>query len=180
MIKLTRSFFHVSSLSQPRTSNGIHPLIITSSVHCVNKSIVVLFFAASSYHSFAGGNMKHLLRVFALLFIQALGAIDEWLCLNLPWFLRLPWCSLWIRDGALHPSLAYDDAALFEKARFISFWEGLRIRYETLLDGEDQATKKSERHKKIRDRIDAIRAEYEIDLARRLDIARSRDTKNSS
>jgi len=62
--------------------------------------------------------MKMLLVVFYTFLLQKCAGCDRWLCVNLPWYLRITWCSLWVRHGTSHPSLKSDLDALFHKIQF--------------------------------------------------------------
>lgn len=62
--------------------------------------------------------MKMLLVVFYTFLLQKFGECDRWFCKHLPWYIRLSWCSLWIRQEGAHPSIDSDLDALFHKIQF--------------------------------------------------------------
>lgn len=75
-------------------------------------------------------------------FIKLFEKIDYWLCLSLPWRLRLWWCRLWIRKDEFHPSLdiniEYASRLSSEKEHY-AYLADLRERRETAHE-RDMAT----------------------------------------
>jgi len=118
--------------------------------------------------------MKHLIGLVLLFIVQKWDAFDRWLCVSTPWYFRLWWHMLWIREDEFHPSLDSDYQALRDKLLFhercIGIWQNVtRLRpVPTPKDfhGEMLTLLKHGRR---------IRKEYELNLVRRRDIAHRRD-----
>lgn len=118
--------------------------------------------------------MKMLLAVFYTFLVQKCGEYDRWLCVNLPWYLRLSWCSLWIRQEEAHPSLDSDLDALFHKIqlrrKLLKEWMNL-TRLSPYPNREDLA-KEFLRLKELSERL---YVEYTNNLVQRQNAARGRN-----
>ncbi|MBI5798421.1 MAG: hypothetical protein HZB10_00630 [Candidatus Yonathbacteria bacterium] len=117
--------------------------------------------------------MKLLFVILCTFLAQKFGSADRWLCKNLPWYLRLSWCSLWIRHDESHPSLDSDLDALFYKIQFrrklLKGWMNL-TRLSPTPDKEG-STKESLRLKNFEERL---YVEYTNNLVQRQHSARCR------
>lgn len=117
--------------------------------------------------------MKMLLAVFYTFLIQKCGACDRWLCVNLPWYIRIYWCSLWVRHDTSHPSLNSDLDALFYKIQFrrklLKMW--LNITRLRPTPSMEDAAKEFLRLKELGERL---YVEYTSNLVQRQNAARGR------
>lgn len=104
---------------------------------------------------------------------------DKWLCVNLPWYLRLPWCSLWVRKDEFHPSLNLDGMGLYKRMQFRRKWLKIWIDATSLrpIPIEEYFAEEYRRIKKLED---CLYAEYYENLVRRRDLAHRRDQATSS
>lgn len=118
--------------------------------------------------------MKMLLVVFYTFLLQKCGECDRWFCKHLPWYFRLSWCSLWIRQEVAHPSLDSDLDALFHKIQFrrklLKEWMNL-TRLSPSPNREDLA-KEFLRLKELGERL---YVEYTSNLVQRQNAARGRN-----
>lgn len=119
--------------------------------------------------------MKYLLGLICLFFVQKWDAFDRWLCWKLPWYLRLSWCSLWVRRDEFHPSLDSDYSALLEKQLFRRKW--LKVWIDVTRLSPSTLEEYFLRLKKLDDRL---YVEYTDSLVRRRDIAHERDIETPS
>ncbi len=110
--------------------------------------------------------MKHLFGLIVLLFVQKLNDFDRWLCVKAPWYVRLPWCSLWVRSDEFHPSLEYDYDALNRRAQFyrklLCAWFNV-----TRLRPVPSKRESDEEAQKIFEILRDLRAKYFISIAER-------------
>lgn len=110
--------------------------------------------------------MKYLFSLVCLFIVQKWGTFDRWLCWELPWYLRLPWCSLWARKDEFHPSLEYDYDALNRKSEF--YRKLLRAWFNiTRLRPIPSKTESDEEAQIIFERIKAFRVAYFHSMAKR-------------
>lgn len=118
--------------------------------------------------------MKMLLAVFYTFLLQKCGEYDRWLCVNLPWYLRITWCSLWVRYDTSHPSLNSDMDGLFHKIQFYQklLKEWLNITRLRPTPKNDDLAKESLRLKKLGERL---YLEYTKNLVKQQNIAHCRN-----
>lgn len=118
--------------------------------------------------------MRHMFAVVSLLFVQKWDAIDRMLCTRAPWYIRLPWCSLWVRQDEFHPSLDSNHQILLQKILFQRKWlrEWFNITRLRPVPKPEDSNKEELMLLCLEKRI---RKEYELNLAKRRYIAHHRD-----
>mgnify|MGYP001559595055 CR=1 FL=1 len=123
--------------------------------------------------------MKYFFNLIYLFIAQKWDTSDRWLCRKLPWFLRLPWCSLWVRQDEFHPSLDSDGFGLLSKVMFLRKLLKMWLNITRL---RPNPTKKDAAIESLMllDLEKCLRDEYSLNLVCRREIAHQRDVKNPS
>ncbi|HBH71733.1 MAG: hypothetical protein UU88_C0006G0039 [Parcubacteria group bacterium GW2011_GWC1_42_11] len=118
--------------------------------------------------------MRLLIVVLCTFFAQKFHYADRWLCKHLPWYLRLSWCSLWIRQEDDHPSLDSDLDALFHKIQFrrklLKEWINL-----TRLSPSPSMGDSAKEFLRIKELEERLYVEYNDSLIQRQNTARGRN-----
>lgn len=123
--------------------------------------------------------MKYFFDLACLFFVQQWDAFDRFLCVAPPWYVRLPWCSLWVRNDPFHPSLSIHHAALFQKKLFYKKWLKAWQNVARLRPRPTEADRESEQ-KRITALIEEIDKKYYEDLDARKKVVRNRYSETPS
>ena len=99
-------------------------------------------------------------------FTEKLVNLDRRLCRKLHWYLRLHWCSLWVRRDRFHPAFDFDEAALNSKKRLygklLNVWMDI-TRARPTPTSADMA----DEFRRLKNLEDCLHDEYVRDLAHR-------------
>lgn len=123
--------------------------------------------------------MKYLFNLVCLFIVQKWAAFDRWLCWKLPWFIRLPWCALWVREDEFHPSLEIDVNGMLSKLAFrrtlLRLWMDI-----TRLRPHAREPEIEDEHARLKNLSERLMSEYYASINQRRKIAHLRDEKTPS